>query len=155
MRQIEELERKEEEIEEQEYCCEYWDDVRCCSNVVGDEPDESDDEDFLKHVFREVTEEEKKQWQEIKERYRVNGTTHRFDNMTRTMFRTAKAFPWLKGRGADVKALGLPLMQVFAEHMDASLPELRHVLAALEASVTMEQILEQFQDQFGEQCSGC
>ena len=83
-------------------------------------------------------------WGMIKQFYIDHHTLYQYGNIRMTMFAPATGqFPRLKGRGAEVRGLGRPLLHVFRILMDASSMQQRQMRLALEFLAKLEDLLDQ------------
>ena len=85
-------------------------------------------------------------WLEIKAAYKDMRISSQFQNMKLSMFERGERFPMLKGKGAEVRHLGRPLLRVFQQHMDAETRQHKQIKMALDFSVQIEEILDVHED---------
>ena len=82
-------------------------------------------------------------WKDIQP---TNGT---FSDLRLSMYvPTAEHFPVLKGRAAEIRNFGTPLLKVWEKYMDTSNQQHRQVRLALMASIECERILDSTVDHF-------
>ena len=86
-------------------------------------------------------------WDGIKESYRRRGVRDRFGNLRMGMFvdvrRPRAAFPRLKGKAAELKSFGHPLLDVWQEHMSDECLQHKQVHLLLKSSVKLEDMLHE------------
>ena len=75
-------------------------------------------------------------------------TPSRYQNIKLSMISKAGEFPELKGRAAEIRHLGKPLLAVWNKHFHAGNREHRLVRLALQASVGIEDVLDVAQGDF-------
>jgi hypothetical protein len=80
-------------------------------------------------------------WRRIYEWYMEHGTHAKFSNLKLSMFHKLNDFPLLRGRAAEVRSFGKPLLHVFTLFMDTGNVQHRWILNALRACVRMEDIV--------------
>ena len=71
----------------------------------------------------------------------------RFSTMTLNMFSgLPDSFAYLKGKAAEIRHFGKPLLHIFCEHMDSSDATHRHIKLGLQLSCRIEDLLEEHKD---------
>ena len=89
-------------------------------------------------------------WQEIKEEYRAMHIRNTFCHMKASMFEPSHstAFLRLKGKAAEIRNLGGPLLKVFEKHMTQNNKQHRLVRLGLQCSVELENILDEHAQEY-------
>lgn len=86
-------------------------------------------------------------WTKICAAYKKHKVMTQYSALTLNSFvapeQPTKQYPKLKGKGAEVKDLVLPVMDVWAEHMNKRSEHDQHVLAALRAQVEVQTLLSE------------
>jgi hypothetical protein len=82
-------------------------------------------------------------WSDIHTWYRDHGTQSKYSTMKTSMFHKKNGFPRLKGRAAEVKNFGKPLLYALRDKFDLSVDVHRWIKEGLQASIAMEDILEE------------
>ena len=81
-------------------------------------------------------------WKDIMALYKARRTKSRFGVMTPNMIQPARAkLPELKGKAAQIRALGPIMVEVWRKRMDPGNPQHRDVLSGLESSAEIDRIL--------------
>ena len=80
-------------------------------------------------------------WAKIKEKYRYFQPRSRFRVLKPTMFDTP-GFSTLKGKAGEIKGIAAPLLSIWTDGMTEGIPLHNNVRDLLQASVDMDQILD-------------
>ena len=74
---------------------------------------------------------------------------YRFNHMTPKMFaESASGFPILRGKAAEVRNIGKPLLKVFVQHMNPKLRSHKNIKLAMQLSTRFEDILDEHEDEW-------
>lgn len=86
-------------------------------------------------------------WAKLCSSYKKRKTTTQYSSLTLSSFilpeQPKKHYPKLKGKGAEVKDLVLPVLDVWQEFMDSRTAHDKHVLAALQAQADLQALLSE------------
>ena len=83
-------------------------------------------------------------WTQLKDSMKNDCSSNRFADLTLTMFDNGNdRFPILKGRAAQIRHLGRPLLECFRRICDASRRVDRIIIKAMEASVAIDDVINE------------
>ena len=86
-------------------------------------------------------------WKDIQELYEELGVDCRYGQMRMTMF-TSSSQPKMKGKAAEIKDLGPVLVKLWQRYFNSRLEVHRQILAVLEASAHLDNILREHPSDF-------
>ena len=104
---------------------------------------------YLTHHYlqQDTPENLERVWALVQHAYSANRTRHRYTNMRLSMFAgLPHHFPKLKGRAAEIRNLGRPLLHVVDELLDMTSLTNRQIRLGLKLSVRMEEIIDEHVD---------
>ena len=83
-------------------------------------------------------------WKHIAQSYKDNGIVERYRGMRKlTLFSRKNKSPKLKGRAAQIAALGVPLLSLWEKYMNGELEVHKKIKTLLKANVALEKIMQE------------
>ena len=104
---------------------------------------------MVRHMMTESPEENLDSiWKDVKQVYKDMKIFDQFQSLKLSMFENHRAFPKLKGKGAELRHFGQPLLHAFTKRMTSGNKQHRQIKLALEMSVKIEHIMDAYSSSY-------